>query len=423
MKVGKLSLTELGKVLPRLKQGSQTLARVPSSTKNRVLLSAAERLLKAQGEILAANAKDLKALPKSTPAAYRDRLELDPGRLAAMAASLRAVAELPDPVGEVVEERRLTNGLRLKRVRGPFGVILLVFESRPNVVTEAFALAFKSGNAIILRGGSESLRTVTVLYDVLEAALAEAKLTDCLWGLTQMDRAWVARLLKARRYIDLVVPRGGEGLIRSVEKGTRIPVIKNDRGLCHAYVSADADFEMALNVVRNAKVQRPGVCNSLETVLVDATIAPGYLPVLHSRMELDEVEWFCCPKAFALLKGLPKVKRAAARSFDTEYLALKINCKVVEGLDEALAHIAEHGSRHSETILTQSEPLAREFQAQVDAAAVYWNASTRFTDGFEFGLGGELGISTQKLHVRGPVGLRELTIPRWIGDGTGQVRG
>ena len=383
--------------------------------KNKALLSLATGIEKASANILGENAKDLAALPPDTANAFRDRLTLNGARLMAMVESLRQVAALPDPVGEVIEQRTLPNGLKLRKVRAPLGLILMIFESRPNVITEAFSLAFKSGNAIILRGGSESKFTASAIFQVMYACLGP----EVFLGIQDYDRAHVASMLGRKDLIDIVVPRGGERLIEYVQSTATMPIIKNDRGLCHAFVDESADLDMALKIVVNAKVSRPGVCNSLETVLVHKAVAEEFIPKLHAAMN---VEWKADEATRALLAGKPQVTAATVESWDTEYLDLILNCRVVENLDQALMHIAKHGSKHSETIITKSEVNARRFQNEIDAAVVYWNASTRFTDGFEFGLGGELGISTQKLHVRGPVGLRELTTPRWLADGSGQIR-
>lgn len=414
----------------RLRQARRAVAELrvtEAGPRNAALEEAARELLERQDEILAANRGDLgqaSTLKLENRRAFLDRLALDPARLAGMAESLRQVAALPDPVGEIVEERVLANGLRTRRVRAPLGVILVIFESRPNVAVEAFSMGFKAGNAMILRGGRESMATTAVLYSILASALAGQGISpQCLWGITDPDRAVIETLLKQEKLIDVVVPRGGRGLIEFVMAGSRIPVIRNDRGLCHVYLHEDAEPAMARRIVLNAKTQRPGVCNAMETLLVHEKAAGGLLPDLHEALSAKGVEWFACPAARAILGERAGVSPATSSSFDTEYLDLKLSCRVVRSLDEAIRHIEEHGSGHSEAIVTRSEAVARRFQAEVDAAAVYWNASTRFTDGFELGLGGELGISTQKLHVRGPVGLRELTSPRWVVDGNGQTRG
>jgi glutamate-5-semialdehyde dehydrogenase len=414
---------ELTARLQRLATAARGLRALPSDAKNRVLAKVADRLTAELARILAANAEDLAALDAGATPAFRDRLLLDGPRIAQMAESLRQVAAFADPVGEEVERKTLANGLRARRVRSPLGVILMIFESRPNVATEAFSLAFKAGNVILLRGGKESMRTTAALYAVIEGALRDCGVSsDCVWGITDPDRALTELLLRQTRSIDVVVPRGGDGLIDFVTRNTRIPVIKNDRGLCHVYVHADADLEMASRIVLNAKCQRPGVCNAMETLLVHETVAPRLLPALFAAASAQGVGWFGDPATLALLGARTGLQAAQSESWDTEYLDLKLNCAIVDSLDEAILHIERHGSRHSESIITASSEAARRFAAEVDAAAVYWNASTRFTDGFELGLGGELGISTQKLHVRGPVGLRELTSVRWIIEGNGQVR-
>jgi len=410
----------------RLRSARQDAARlrtVPTDVKNAVLREAARLLGEYRAPILAANAADLAALDASSSAAFHDRLMLDPARLDLAARGLDAVARLPDPVGEEVDRRTLPNGLIARRVRSPLGVCLLIFESRPNVAIESFSLALKSGNLLILRGGKESSRSVAALAGIIGEALEKCGLArGSVWAVTDPDRELLKGLLSARQWIDVVIPRGGEALIEFVVTHSRIPIIKNDRGLCHVYVHADADPQMALAIVDNAKTQRPGVCNAMETLLVHSQLAPAFLPLLHARLAGKGVEWACCPRSLALLPAAPGVRAAAPEDWDTEYLDLKMSCRVVDSLEDAIAHIEIHGSRHSEAIVTRSEPAARRFQDGIDAAVVYWNASTRFTDGFELGLGGELGVSTQKLHVRGPVGLRELTSVRWIVDGSGQTR-
>jgi glutamate-5-semialdehyde dehydrogenase len=413
----------LEKELKILKMDSRKLRRLSTSQKNSVLIRLAQDLEEFTEDIIKANQKDLKSLDKKVTSAFRDRLTLNPTRLAQMAESLRQVAKLPDPVGELVDERKLPNGLKLKRVRAPLGVIFMIFESRPNVIIEAFSLAFKSGNALILRGGSDSQFTSQAIYKIMKKTFESQKILFSIFcGIQNYDRKIVNSLLKRKDLIDIVVPRGGDKLIEFVQKESQMPIIKNDRGLCHAYIESDADLDMAVQIVTNSKTQRPGVCNALETVLVHKEIAPRFLISLYKSTESFKLNYRVDKFSQKILKGKSRVKLAGKKDYDTEYLDLILNVRVVEDLNQALQHIAEHGSGHSETIVTSSETKARVFQEEVDAAAVYWNASTRFTDGFEFGLGGELGISTQKLHVRGPVGLRELTTPRWIIDGQGQIR-
>lgn len=406
-----------------LRSAARPLRQLASDVKNKALNQLADQVKKQSAAILKANAQDLAQLPADTAPAFRDRLTLNDKRIAGMVESLKQVAALADPVGEVVEERRLANGLNIKRVRSPLGVILMIFESRPNVILEAFSLAFKTGNAIALRGGSESRATAEVVYALIHETLGGCGVDrSSFFGINDYDRGIVEALLQRKDWIDIVVPRGGDRLIEFVQKTALMPIIKNDRGLCHTFVDDEADLQMAAQIVANAKTQRPGVCNALETVLVHRRIAEAFLPKLYDLTAPFEVRWHCDAESARILAGRKNIETAKPEHWDTEYLDLVMNCRIVADLDEALAHIETHGSRHSEAIVTRSEKKARRFQSEVDAAAVYWNASTRFTDGFEFGLGGELGISTQKLHVRGPVGLRELTTPRWIIDGTGQIR-
>jgi glutamate-5-semialdehyde dehydrogenase len=418
--------------LKKIQAAARKLRLSPAATRNAALKSAADLLIANEKVILKANALDLKALPSSTAPAFRDRLVLDSTRLAHMAESLRQVAALEDPLAGESGHKTLANGLKLKKVRSPLGVIFMIFESRPNVAVEAFSMGFKAGNAMILRGGKESRKTVAALYEVLKKALKKNGISeDVLWGITNPDRKIVNALLTQKKYIDVVVPRGGEGLIEFVVNNSLIPIIKNDRGLCHIYVHSDADLDKAVRILVNAKTQRPAVCNSMETILVHESVAKKLLPLAFEAMRSFNVQWFADKKSLVILKNQQTghnsksgsaVKLAGKKNWDTEYLDQIVNCKVVKSVDEAIQHIEEHGSRHSESILTASEATARKFQNEIDAAVVYWNASTRFTDGFEFGLGGELGISTQKLHVRGPVGVLALTNERWIADGTGQTR-
>jgi len=409
--------------LKQLRQAARILRALPTERKNQALTALAEALLASASEILNANKKDLEALSKESTPAFRDRLTLNTTRLEGMAESLRSVARQPDPVGELVDEKTLPNGLELRRVRAPLGVIFMIFESRPNVITEAFSLAFKSGNALLLRGGSESKHTASAIYELMQNSLQKSGFdTLPFLGMQDYARDRVEELLRRKDIIDVVVPRGGEGLIDFVQRTALMPIIKNDRGLCHTYVHEDADLNMAVAIVSNAKTQRPGVCNALETLLVHEQVAQRFLPDLYRATSSAALSWRVDAVAQGILRGQARVQAAESKDWDTEHLDQIINCKVVSSLDEAIAHIEQHGSRHSEAIVTASAEAACRFQDEVDAAAVYWNASTRFTDGFEFGLGGELGISTQKLHVRGPVGLRELTTPRWLINGRGQIR-
>lgn len=417
----------LEKDLGELKEAARALRSLPRAKKDAVLAKLGSLLSQKEAEVLAANAKDLALLPDSASGSFRDRLSLNKERLKGMRESLSAVQALPDPVGEITEEKTLSGGVLAKKIRAPLGVLFLIFESRPNVAIEAFSLAFKSGNVILLRGGKESLESVTILVSLIQEALAFAGVpSGACQSLTDPDRSLIETLLSRPDVIDIAIPRGGEKLIEFVSTNAKMPVIRHDRGLCHIYVHQDADPEMAETIIENAKVQRPGVCNAMETLLVHEKRAATFLPRIFSRLSKHGVKWNACLRSFSILSPLPGasglVRLAKETDFDTEYLDLEMSCKVVDSLDDAILHIELHGSRHSEAIVTASEPDARKFQGAIDAAAVYWNASTRFTDGFAMGLGGEMGISTQKLHVRGPVGLRELTSVRWILDGHGEIR-
>lgn len=413
--------------LKKVKASSEVLKKSSVKQRNQVLTEMA-RLLKSQtNKIILANQKDLISLSPEHNLAFRDRLTLNPKRLEQMSESLLLVAKEPDPLGVSGKTKILKNKLALKKIRSPLGVILMIFESRPNVAIEAFSIGFKAGNAMILRGGKESRHTTKYLYAIIQQALKKYKLPeDCVWGITDPSRELVNDLLKQKQFIDVVVPRGGESLIEHVSHNTSIPIIKNDRGLCHTYVHKDADLKMAVDILVNAKTQRPSVCNSMETILIHKNIAPKLIPLVHKAMKPFNVQWHVSAEArkIFLQNNITSqdVQLATDKDWNTEYLDQVVNCKIVASDTEALEHIANYGSRHSEAIVTKNKKTAENFQLSVDAAVAYWNASTRFTDGFEFGLGGELGISTQKLHVRGPVGISSLTSERWIVDGQGQIR-
>jgi glutamate-5-semialdehyde dehydrogenase len=374
-----------------------------------LVLDAAGEIEKRASDILGANEEDV-ARAKGESPAFLDRLRLDQKRVQAMAAALREVAVLPDPVGEVVESHTRPNGLRVDRVRAPLGVVLMIYESRPNVTAEAAALCLRSGNAALLRGGSEALQTNSVIADCFPEDAVQ---------LVPPDRTLLDELLQLDELIDLCIPRGGPSLIRFISDRARVPVIKHYQGVCHLYVAADADLEMAARIALNAKVQRPGVCNALECLLVDARIAPEGLPRIASALLDEGVELRCDERALALVPG---GVAAMADDFGREFLDLKLAVAVVDGIDAALRHIARYGSRHTEAIVTKDRELADRFMNEVDASCVLWNASTRFNDGGELGLGAEIGISTSKLHAYGPMGLRELTCTRYVVRGDGQVR-
>lgn len=407
------------------KRASKSLRTSNLEKRNSVLKTLAIKLKATEATLISENEKDLKNLPNDTSSAFRDRLRLTPSRIEGMIQSILKIADFSDPLGLLPEIHTLPNGLKTQKSRTPLGVIFMIFESRPNVAIDAFALALKSGNALILRGGKESRQSVAHLYTLMQEALLENQLPkECFTGITDPDRSIVTELLKHPELIDVVIPRGGESLIHFVVEHSRIPIIKNDRGLCHIYVHEDADLEMALSIIMNAKTQRPGVCNSMETLLLHEKIAPTLLHALSPLLEMHNppVKLHGDQATLKLLPTSESIAIANEASFGTEYLDYEMNCKIVKDLNEAISHIETFGSKHSEAIISHSKEFARIFQNEVDAAVVYWNASTRFTDGGELGLGGEIGISTQKLHVRGPVGLEALTCVRWIIEGTGQVR-
>lgn len=409
--------------LVKVKVAARSVRRASAQARSHALSVFADRLEASQDAILEANREDLAELPKGAADAFRDRLALDHTRVVAMAGSARELAASSDPVGEIVDESRRPNGLLVKRVRSPLGVVFMVFESRPNVAADAFALCLRAGNAVVLRGGSESARSCGELYRLMRESLAEAGLpAEAVTGIVDPDRALVHALLKRDDCIDLVVARGGESLIRTVTEHSTIPVMKHDRGLCSVYVDQAADLTMATSVVVNAKTSRPGVCNAAETLLVHEAVAEQFLPKVQSALAKQGVTLHADKKAVEIIGGREGVYAATGASFDTEYLDLEMSVAVVRSLHDAVAHIERHGSGHTEAIVTEDETAARTFIDSLDSAAVMWNASTRFDDGGELGLGAEIGISTQKLHARGPVGVRELTSVRWVVEGTGQTR-
>ena len=418
--------TELETKAKAAKVASRRMAYLSAEIKDKALHNISADILSKQQEILAANQKDNKEAESSAMnAAMLDRLMLDAKRLESIASDVRSVAALPDPVGEEFEKRTLPNGLQLGKRRVPLGVIGAIYESRPNVTVDISALCLKSGNALILRGGKEAIHSNSALAKVVQGAATRAGVPE---GAVQLientDRRLVNDMLQMRQYIDLMIPRGGAGLIKLVKENAAMAVVAGGIGVCHTYVDASADIEKAVAIVFNAKVQRPTVCNALDTVLVHADIAPKYLPKMGAKLAEAGVEMHGDKRAMAILKGNASLKLKAATDEDwgQEFLALIAAIKVVDSLDEALEHIERYGSGHSEAILTEEQDAAMRFLNEVDAAAVYANASTRFTDGAMFGLGAEVGISTQKFHARGPLGVRELTSYKWIIFGNGQVR-
>jgi glutamate-5-semialdehyde dehydrogenase len=413
------------------KAASRQLATLSTAEKNACLLAMADALEQNQSAVLEANAQDMEAAAAAgLSAAMLDRLKLDARRIAAMARGLREVAALPDPVGRVLDERVRPNGLRLRKVAVPIGVVVIIYEARPNVTADAAGLCFKSGNATILRGGKEALQSNRLIAETMVAA-ARRQLPHFPQHAIQVvpvpDREAIPELLSLSQYIDLCIPRGGEGLIRAVAECAKVPVIKHYKGVCHVYVDRAADLAMAESIVMNAKCQRPAVCNAAETLLVDRPIAGQFLPAIARRLSEKKVELRADPEALAILQAaFPKpdftLRPATEADYFTEYNDYILNVRVVDGVQAAIQHINHYGSAHSDAIVTSDETAARRFLQEVDSAAVYWNASTRLTDGGEFGMGAEIGISTDKVGARGPMGLEELTSYKWLGFGTGQIR-
>jgi glutamate-5-semialdehyde dehydrogenase len=406
----------------RARAAGRLLATARGGPKDRWLRLAARALEERAAEVLAANERDLAgAAANGLTGASTDRLRLTPDRLRAAAAGLREVADLPDPVGQVRESRVRPNGLEVHKVGVPLGVILFIYESRPNVTVDAAGLCVKSGNALILRGGREALHSNTALHHVLQDALRACDLSpDAVQLVTTPDRAAVGHLLQLNELIDLVIPRGGEGLIRRVSAEAKMPVLKHYKGNCHVYIEGSADLALAERIVVNAKCQRPGVCNAAESLLVDAAVADAFLPRLGKALDQRGVEVRGCP---ATCRLMPQARPASEEDYAAEFLDLIVSVKVVGNLEEAIDHITRYGSQHTEAIVTTDLNAARRFTAAVDSSCVLVNASTRFNDGQELGLGAEIGISTDKFHARGPCGLLELTSYKYVVYGEGQVRG
>jgi glutamate-5-semialdehyde dehydrogenase len=405
----------------RARSAARTLATALGQRKNDWLVQAAAALEARSAEILDANARDVAAAPtlELTPAQV-DRLRLTPERIRAAAAGMREVAALPDPVGRVLDSNVRPNGLLVEKIGVPLGVIFFIYESRPNVTVDAAALCVKSGNAVILRGGKEALHSNTALHRILQDTLAEVGLPrDAVQLVATPDRAAVGHLLRLERYIDLVIPRGGETLIRRVAGEATMPVLKHYQGNCHVYVDRAADLDMAERILINAKCQRPGVCNAAESLLVHRDVAATFLPRIGAALRANGVDLRGCPET---RRWILEARAATEEDYAAEYLDLILSVKVVEGLEEAIEHIDRYGSHHTDAIVTNDLSAARRFTATVDSAAVMVNASTRFNDGYEFGLGAEIGISTDKFHARGPCGLLELCSYKYVVHGDGQVR-
>ncbi len=400
---------------------SRTLATLSSEQKNAALLAAADRIERDAPAILDANAKDLAAADANgLTKAMKDRLRLDDARLAAVAGGIRQVAALTDPVGEIMDDWSRPNGIRIQQVRVPIGVIGIIYESRPNVTSDAAVLCLKTGNATILRGGKEAIHSNLAIAAALRAGFEAAGLpADAVQLIDNTDRETVRHMAEMDDYLDLIIPRGGAGLIETVVSLARMPVIKHYDGICHTYVHRDADTDMAVALTVDAKTQKPGVCNALETLLVDATIAADFLPMVAQALRERGVELRGCPRTRELL---PDATPATDADWRAEYLDLILAVRVVDDLAAAVEHINTYGSRHSDCIVTRDAAAAERFLAEVDSAAVFWNTSTRFSDGEEFGFGAEIGISTDKLHARGPMGLRELTSYKYLVRGDGQTK-
>ncbi|MEN9573270.1 MAG: hypothetical protein RL514_1125 [Verrucomicrobiota bacterium] len=426
-------LDQMTQLAQQAKAASRELAKLSTADKNAALLAMADALQASAPALQAANAKDMATgAAMGLSAAMLDRLKLDDKRIAAMAKGLREVAALPDPVGRTLDERTRPNGLRLQKIATPIGVVVIIYESRPNVTADAASLCFKTGNATILRGGKEALNSNTVIAETMvaagRAALGERFPAHAIQVVPTTDREAIPALLSLTQYVDLCMPRGGEGLIRAVTECSKVPVIKHYKGVCHVFVHAAADLAMAESIVMNAKVQRPAVCNAAETLLVDQAVAEKFLPSIASKLFEKNVELRADEATRALLSSQlstfnSQLKSASEADFFTEYNDYILNVRVVDGVKAAIDHINHYGSAHSDSIVTGDEAAARQFLAEVDSAAVYWNASTRFTDGGEFGMGAEIGISTDKIGARGPMGLDELCTYKWLGFGSGQVRG
>jgi glutamate-5-semialdehyde dehydrogenase len=405
---------------------SKRLAFLPTEVKNKALLNIAAALKAREKEILAANSRDYKESEASgMSAAMLDRLMLNTSRLDSIANDIRTVAALPDPVGEIVEERTLPNGLQISKKRVPLGVIGAIYESRPNVTMDISVLCLKSGNAVMLRGGKEALHSNLALAGILQEVACKAGIPDgAVQIIESTDRSLVDHMLKMKGIIDLIIPRGGASLIKSVADNAAMPVLTGGIGVCHTYVDKSADVNKAVAIAYNAKVQRPTVCNALDTLLVHSEIAPRYLPLIAREWAKAGVEMHCDKRTLSILGPVPSLKLMPVKADDwgKEFLALIAAIKIVDSLDEALEHIERYGSGHSEAIVAEDKTSSTRFLNEVDAACVYANASTRFTDGSQFGLGAEIGISTQKFHARGPMALKEITSYKWIIVGDGQVR-
>lgn len=423
-KFGKIVIAMLGtveKIVRKAKIASRALALISAKSKSAALKQAAASLLRRQNEILKSNEKDLVGgRKKNLSTALMDRLTLNPKRVEEMAKALREIAALPDPVGEVVEEWKNADGMRIQKVRAPLGVIAMIYESRPNVTVESAALCLKAGNAVILRGGSEAIHSNAALSKIFSEAVTKSGIPEnAVTMIPSADRKNIYDLCGLRGWVDLVIARGSEAMVQEIQRRSAVPVLGHGQGVCHVYVDRDADLKMAEAIAFNAKVQRPGVCNAMETLLVHRSVAKKFLPAIGNRYE----------KAGVVLKGdrescklLPGIKKASEQDWSTEYLDLMLSIRVVDSVDSAIEHINRYGSGHTDSIVTKKKNTAERFLRAVDSAAVFHNVSTRMHDGGVFGLGAEIGISTQKLHARGTMGIRELTTTKYIAFGSGDIR-
>jgi glutamate-5-semialdehyde dehydrogenase len=413
-------MASIENLLIRTHTAAAGLRRVTEQQLQHALAALADAILGDQALLLKANARDLAAQSPDNP--RNDRLMLNPARIKAISDSIRKVAALPDPSGKILDKRRLENGLLIEKMAVPLGVVGAIYESRPNVTFDIAALCLRSRNACVLKGSSEADHSNKAAIRLIRSALAEQGIPPDAVTLLPSDRSTVQELFGATRWVDVLIPRGSDSLIRYVRKHSLVPVIETGAGVCHLYINKEADLATAVSIAVNAKVSRPSVCNAIDTILVDRGIAPAFLAKLQPAFLPYEVEIFADPAARRLLKGYPRLKAAAPADFAREFLSLNCAVKLVDGLDEALAHIQKYSTKHSEAIVSGNEELCERFLAEVDAATVYANASTRFTDGESLGLGAEIGISTQKLHARGPFALEKLVTEKWIIRGTGQVR-
>ncbi len=420
-------MTPTQTLLEQVKRAKKSVNTADTPTKNRALAAMADALAAATNDILVANRADMEAAAAHLSPAMLDRLRLDEARIAAMAEGIRALVPLPDPVGATLDTRTLSNGLAIRKIRVPLGVVGIIYESRPNVTSDAAALALKSGNAVVLRSGKEAYRSAAAIVAALKSALAASDgiSPECIQLVEDTSRDSAHAMMKAVGYLDLLIPRGGAGLIRAVVENAHVPVIETGTGICHVYIDCDADLDMALNIIDNAKTSRPSVCNAAEVCLVHRDIAAEFLPRMQQRLVAARQAQGLTPVALRLDDAAQQWisgQAAAEADFDTEFSDYILAVKTVDSVEAAVAHIDAHSTRHSDAVVTANADTARYFAAQVDSAAVYVNSSTRFTDGGEFGLGCEMGISTQKLHARGPMGLEEMTTYKYIVEGSGQIR-